>query len=37
MKKMVAVVVFLAAFTACAAGQADRADPRSVLEAYDGD
>jgi hypothetical protein len=34
MKKMVAVVVFRAAFTACAAGPADRADPRSVLEAY---
>ena len=34
MKKMAAVVVFLAAFTACAAGQADRKEPRSVLEAY---
>jgi steroid delta-isomerase-like uncharacterized protein len=34
MKKMVAVIGFLAAFTACAAGQADRNDPLSVLEAY---
>jgi steroid delta-isomerase-like uncharacterized protein len=31
---MVAVIVLLAAFTACAAGQADRTDPQSVLEAY---
>ena len=34
MNKMVAVIVFLAAFTACAAAQADRTSPRSVLEAY---
>jgi steroid delta-isomerase-like uncharacterized protein len=34
MKKGVAVMVFPAVLIACAAGQADRSDPRSVLEAY---
>jgi len=34
MKTLVAVIVFLAAFTVCAAPQTDRTDPRSVLEAY---
>ncbi len=36
MKKMIAAIVFLAAFTACAAGQADHdhTDPRSVFKAY---
>jgi hypothetical protein len=34
MKRMAAVIVVVTAFTACAAGQAERKDPRSVLEAY---
>ncbi len=33
-KKMVAVVIFLAAFTACVAGQTKKQEPASVLEAY---
>ena len=34
MRNMVCVTVLIAAFTACAAGQTDRTDPRFVLEAY---
>ena len=34
MKKILVVVVLLAALTARATGQADRTDPRSILEAY---
>jgi len=34
MNKIVVVIIFIAALTACATGQSDRSDPRSVLEAY---
>jgi len=34
MRKMAVVTLFLAGFTARAAWQADRTDPRSILEAY---
>jgi steroid delta-isomerase-like uncharacterized protein len=34
MKKIMVVIVFLGALATCAAGQADRNDPRSILVAY---